>query len=527
MATTAPGVNVVVNANASNPNNAVQTANWFVLGVAAGPAGVVVPINSMTDFVKYFGYIPSATSTSTSANATGRYKFTNVDSTLLFDSLDVFFREGGINAYVSRVNASSSVAATTGTLGSAFTLTALGGGTWANSASGTGVDGLILSVTFISSGLYSASISYNGFTTASISGLTGSTDIINWINSLPGYQAMCTAASSSASGTLPSSGTTSYYFTGGTDVAVAGTDTAAALSAITSIYGPGQVSYPGATDNATWVAITNHCLANNRVAILDAANVSTYTPGTTATSIVTAVNTSISGATDQSYAAAFTPWLIVPGWTSTSTAVTGSVLPRVVPPSALVAANIAVNDQTNDCNVPAAGVKGGSASYVTGLSVYFTDADRATLNTANVNVIRQVPSLNQIALYGYRSLATDPNWYFLNNVRFRMQVIRDFDAIAEPFVFQEIDAKGQIFAKLNGALAGQCSAYWTRQSIYGVNTADAYQVNTGTQVNTPATIAAGQINAVVNLRMSPYGELVTVNVNKYLVSASLPSFTNA
>jgi len=103
-----------------------------------------------------------------------------------------------------------------------------------------------------------------------------------------------------------------------------------------------------------------------------------------------------------------------------------------------------------------------------------------------------------------------------------MQVIKDFDNIAESFVFQEIDGKGHIFSALNGALSGQCQAYWTRKSIYGDSPANAFSVNVGPQVNTPATIAAGQINAAVNLRMSPFGELVTVNVTKYAVTSPLP-----
>ena len=104
-----------------------------------------------------------------------------------------------------------------------------------------------------------------------------------------------------------------------------------------------------------------------------------------------------------------------------------------------------------------------------------------------------------------------------------MQIIRDFNTVAESFVFSEIDGRGHLFSQLNGALAGLCQAYWARKSIYGAIPAEAFSINTGPQINTPTTIAAGQINAAVNLRMSPFGEFVTVNVTKYLVSAPLPT----
>ena len=95
--------------------------------------------------------------------------------------------------------------------------------------------------------------------------------------------------------------------------------------------------------------------------------------------------------------------------------------------------------------------------------------------------------------------------------------------IANGFVFGEIDGKGQLFAQLNGALAGKCQQYWINNSLYGLNPQDSYAVNTGPQVNTPASIAAGQINAQVLVRLSPTAEVVQINVVKYLSSATLPT----
>jgi hypothetical protein len=484
------------------------------LGVAAGPAGVAVPINSMADFNTYFGSVVNG-------QVTGRYTLTNVDSTLLYDALDVFFREGGINAYVSRVQPTSTgVTATSGSNGGKILLTAKGKGTWANS-SNSDTSGLILTITGATVGggtLYTAVITYNGNILATAGGLATDTDVINWVNSLPAYKSMCVASSISGSTALPAAGSSvAVYMTGGTDTAVADGDADAALAVFTDLFGPGQVSYPGNTSTTIYGKLANHALANNRVAVLDAPNSST------ASDLTTAVAAAQAASLDPSYASMFAPWLVVPGLVNTNPAQgSGIAFNRVVAPSALAAAKMAKNDIANDANVPAAGVSHGSAVYVINTTQSYGSTDRATLNTAGVNVIRTVPNINTIAIYGFRSCAFDANWTYLNNVRFRMQLTNDFDVVAEGFQFQEIDGRGQIFGAFAGALAGVCANYWVRKSLYGVTASDAYSVNTGPQINTPATIAAGQINASVNLKMSPFGEFVTINVTKYASNAPLP-----
>lgn len=504
MANQAPGISINVTAAAPSSATNSPTGTWFALGTAAGPAGVAVPITSMADFNTYFGQVVNG-------SVTGRYSFTNVDSTLLYDALDVFFREGGINAVVSRVQPTSTgVKATSTTTGGKVLLTANGKGTWANSSNSdiTGVILTIAGVTVQGDTQYTATIAYNGNVTAYAKGLLDDTDVINFVNSQPAYKSFCTASSQSGTSVLPASGSSvEIYFTGGTDVAVADADVTAALAILTETYGPGQVSYPGNTGSTVQTALADHAVAYNRIAFLDAPNTATLA------SLTGAAETVQGSAMDSSYAAIFAPWLIVPGLGQFN---------RTVAPSALAAAKVARNDQANDANVPAAGTVSGASNYAVNITQTYSQTDRATLNEAGVNVIRNVPNVNIIAIYGFRSLAIDPSWKFLNNVRFRMQVTRDFDIVAEGFIFQEIDGKNQIFSTFAGALAGLCSSYWMRKSIYGDNASAAYSVNCGPQVNTPATIAAGQINAQVNLKMSPFGEFVTINVTKYAANANIP-----
>ena len=515
MANSAPGVNINIQNAATTPASQSSTSNWFVLGMAAGPAGVAVPIKSMSDFTNYFGQIING-------GLTGRYTLNaNVDSTILYDSLDVFFREGGSAAWVSRIQpASTGVAATSTTTGGLFLLTATGKGTWANSSNANST-GLILTLTGSTVGSVvqqTAVLAYNGVVLATTSGIVTNTDVVNWINSLPAYQSMCVATSQAGTTVLPGSGSSvSVYMTGGTDTAIADTDTAAALTAFTDTYGPGQVSYPGGTTSTTYTNLTNHAQAFNRVAFLDAANTAT------AATLLTASSTLQTSATDSSYAAFFAPWIIVPGYVNTNPAVlTSTVFNRTVPPCALAAALVSVNDQNNDANVPAAGTTHGASKYAINLTQTYIASDRANLNAAGVNVIRNVPNVNVIALYGFRSASYLPLWSNLANVRFRMQMVRDLDALGEQFIFHEIDGKGQLFAAFNGALAGQLQSYWLRGSLYGLAPENSFNVITDSTVNNSNTIALGQLNASINVRMSPFAEFVTINITKYLANVNIP-----
>ena len=504
----APGVNVTVNAPSSSPIPNAPTGTWFVTGVTAGgPSGIAVPVNSLQDYTNYFG---------------GR----TVASAYLYDSLDVYFREGGIKAYVSNVIASNGTPAKAtcaikdgaGTPVTVVTLTAAGNGTWANSASGS-TAGLIASVTNPAGGGYILSIAFNGNTLGTSPTLFTGADAVNWIGSLstPGLLVTATVGTS----TTIAAPVTAAYFTGGVDgTSVQETDYTTALTAFTQDLGVGQVSCPGHTTATGWKALGDHAAANNRVAILDAQDSSS---ASTLIGYASALQTGgANPITDSSYAALFAPWVTTPGIGTTTPNSVAPVFYRTVPPSPFVAANIASNDASNDCNVPAAGLQNGSIDYGLNVTQTYSASDRAALNTAGVNVIRNINGA--LAIYGFRSLASDTNWTALNNVRFRMQIIRDLDVVAEPFVFAEIDGKGQIFARLAGAISGQCQLYWLRNSIYGASVDQAFTVNCGPQVNTPATIAAGQLNAQVNLRMAPQAELVSVIVTKYLASATLPSY---
>ena len=89
MANSAPGVSVNVTAASANTSVSNPTGQWFVIGNASGPQNIPFSVTPLTDFTTYFGKIVNG-------QLTGRYSVTPgstlLDSTVLYDSLDVFFR---------------------------------------------------------------------------------------------------------------------------------------------------------------------------------------------------------------------------------------------------------------------------------------------------------------------------------------------------------------------------------------------------------------------------------------------------
>jgi hypothetical protein len=66
-------------------------------------------------------------------------------------------------------------------------------------------------------------------------------------------------------------------------------------------------------------------------------------------------------------------------------------------------------------------------------------------------------------------------------------------------------------------------SYYQNGSLYGATASQAYNVNTGPSVNTLVTIAAGQINANIAVKLSPFAETVNINITKYNLTTAIPA----
>lgn len=301
-----------------------------------------------------------------------------------------------------------------------------------------------------------------------------------------------------------------YFREGGSRLTVArAADVAAAdasLAALPAALGPGQVLAPTAAigqDPDVQASLIAHAAANNRIALLDAAEDST------SAELVTLAGTYSAGENAR-YAALFAPAASVRG--------SDNVI-RTVGWSAIQAGIIARNDALNSPNVPAAGINGQSRTAID-LSAIFTDAEREDLNEAGVDVARLIYGTAEA--YGYRTLAdVDTGWGSLANARLNMAIVAKCQAIGERYVFSQIDGRGVKLSQFGAELSGMLAGYWAQDALFGTTADDAFYVDVGPAVNTPTTIANGELHAVIGLRMSPFAEYVVIEVVKTATDESL------
>jgi len=474
-----PGVTVTLRDTPGGVGFPTTTGTWFVAGTAdRGPAGTYSQITDLNDFVNTYGQRQSYS--------------------VLYDAIETFFREGGGQAYVSRV---CGPAATSGFLNlmdnaAAVSLvaTAIGPGAWSSSYK-------VAVVTGVTPGTYRIQV-----TDASNNVLEDSGDLIDqnaavywsrWSN----YIHITLGAS-----TLVPIVVAATAMSAGNDDRVNITDTQwqNSLAVFSSNLGPGQVSQPGRTTSVAYNQVLAHAASFNRVGILDLPNTPT----------VATLQASAASVTSR-FGAAFAPWLIVPGVTS------GTI--RTVPPSALIAGLCARNDDWLGANRPAAGAVG-QVNFTVDLSQPdWDDTSRGTLNNSSVNVIRRM--LGGIRVYGWRALVnpnTDTNWLDFANGRLYMQLSAELSNAGEIFMFNEID--GQNGSTINGfhdACVSVLNAHYLRGELFGDTAEDAFSVDTGPSVNTLDRLMNLELHAVVNVKMAPMAEWVQIEVVKRRLTESL------
>lgn len=467
-----PGTTVTIVDSAPPRTIPTDTGIWYVAGLTDKGKLQATLVQSISDFTTKFG---------------GRVSYS-----ILYDALDTFFREGGALAYVGRVVGPAALASTVtlndGSAVPTLTVKANSPGAWGNS--------LNVQVTAgDAGGEFKLVITDDVLGTLETSpSLLDKTAALAWALSSQ-FITLTDLASS-----LDPAVVAAQSLTGGTDDRTNVTDThwKNALALFTKDLGPGQVSMPGRTTDQAHIDTLAHAAPNRRIALLDAPDTPT---------VATLTASAGAARSDGRWGGMFAPWVVVPG-------IVGGTL-RTVPPSALLAGLIARNDASGNANIAPAG-RAGLAQYALNVSQNgWSDADRETLNDTGVSVIRVVEGL--VRNYGFRSLANpaiDPAYTQLTNSRTIMAIAAEADLIAESYVFSQLDGRGVTISAFGGELSGMCLEFFNVGALFGVTSDAAFNVNVGTDVNTNATVAAGELHAVITLRVSPFGEVVQIEIVK-------------
>jgi phage tail sheath protein FI len=476
---TLPDVEVSISQRRSVRLAPPSIANWFVVGFTE--RGPVVPtlISSLAEYVQIFGQRVSY----------GR----------LYDALEVFFREGGAFAYVQRlVGPSATVASAVlfDQAGSAspgdvaFTVFAKGPSAADNS--------LNVEVT-VSSGKFTLKVSDDVAGVLEVSPLLENRDeAIAWALSSDYIVLELGSSDENPRAQGPVS------LSGGDDdrASVGDTEKAAALALFTKDYGTGQVSFPGLTSDADHDALLAHAFANHRFARLDLVD-------TNDVSALVDSAISLRGLDGCRFAAAYAPWAVIDGLTPGAT--------RTVPYSAVQAGLTAHSLASGGTAGTPVAVVNGVSRVAIGLSQEpFSDDDREALNDAGVNVARLF--LDEVQTYGNRTLAnplTDALWYEASGSLVMCALASRANEVAQQFELSKLDGHGHKLAEFGSALTAMIlDEFYRTDDLFGNSPEEAFSVNVGSDVNTPQTIAARELHAVIEAKTSPGAERVEIEITR-------------
>jgi len=462
-----PGVTVELVEDAPSGNAVLDSGQAFFTGVANRGPAKAVRVTSLSGYTRVFG--------------------DRAGASLLYDSVNAYFTEGGAVLYVSRITGPSAETAT-GTL-APFTVDAASPGAWGNDVAVRLEDAAAVGGT----GAVQLVVAYDSQDVERSPALTTPEALVTWAETRSAYvQLTYTTGALAPAAAVTLAG-------GADDNTVDATSVKAALDRFTYELGPGQVACPGLTTSTVTDALFAHVDATRRVCLLDA-------PDSPDPLVVGAAATALEGTPQARYAAMFAPWAIYPGPAVATTV--------VVPYSAVQAGLIARLDAaTQNPNLAAAGVNGITRGAV-GLTQVWSDEQRQTLNEQGVTVA--VTKYGTIRTYGARSAAgpAELNWMWFGGARVFMQICHESDALGENFVLRQIDGQGVLAAQLNAVLKGMLLEHYGRGALFGSTPEEAFSVSTGPSINTIETAAAGELRAVIRIKTSPTAEWVHLLITK-------------
>ncbi len=307
---------------------------------------------------------------------------------------------------------------------------------------------------------------------------------------------------------------------GGVDgTATTDTEILNALPLLNNVSGPLLLNIPGNSDAAAIAGAQSYAqtrnIAEDVFVVIDppvgtAATSALATQGITGCTAAGATATGSyflqnCGATDCS--AVYWPWLLI---NDPSNSVPGAV--RLVPPGGAVMGMIVKNDQNNGCWKAPAGVRVGALQGVVGLQYTPSNADLDNLNYNNVNAIKPVTG-SGLVVWGARTLSSLVNSRYINVRRLLTFIETTVQQTLQAAIFESNDAVlwqsvtvtvdtflGGLFA--DGAFAGTAASL-------------SYFITCDSTVNTPTTIASGQLICVVGVAPVIPAEFIILQISQW------------
>lgn len=380
-----------------------------------------------------------------------------------------FFQNGGKRCYVTRV-AHSTAAKSSANLGVTvpITFTALEEGTWGNA-----LKVLIEAGTVESTFTVKVYLTIDGVDTLveSFKNLSSTTTNSNYYaNAINGVSKFITV---STGGTLEAVVSTSLV--GGVDGIsdITDSDYVSGLSAFDVCSDLNILAIPGQTSSTIVSGLTAYVENRNNVfAIFDLPSSTTPAGAKTARESMSC-----------SYGAIYYPWIkVVDPLSLTNTL-------RICPPSAHVAGTYARILNNRGIHKAPAGTEAllrGAVELVTTIS----DSDLGTLNSNDVNCLVSKPNYG-IVVWGARSISPDIKMPYVSDILLDTYIKKSVKENTQWAVFEPNDEI--LWKRITATVQDFLNNLWLNGSLRGAKASEAYFVQCDSEVNTDATINAGQV----------------------------------
>lgn len=314
-------------------------------------------------------------------------------------------------------------------------------------------------------------------------------EIIEWWETHAAYIKVSASKASGASTNPPKEIAATSLAGGANPSALSDEEAVKGLALFATTLGPGYVALPGHYTEAIHKGLAEHASSHNRRAIADledSANVTTLISGKTA------LSSSLDGYIEYTSSTCEIPGLV----SGTTRKAAGSAA------RCALGAQVAATENNNQA---AAGPAWPVSPHVTGFTNTFSLEGMESLVENGINPWAERQGV--LCLYGFSSAvsqAKDAVYWSAAAGAERMALTFEGAEILESVEFKTIDGQGHLYATLASFLDAMCLRHWERGALFGATPEEAFAVEVGEPINTPAMAQRGEVAAQLEVRISEF-----------------------
>lgn len=291
---------------------------------------------------------------------------------------------------------------------------------------------------------------------------------------------------------------------GGSNGAAAGdSDITTALSLFDSVDRPLNLNIPGNSTAGTINAATNYAAGRGDVFVV----------ADPPEDIDPAAAVAFAGTlTASSFGALYYPWINISDPNSAASGTT-----RKIPPGGAVIGQYAQTDVTRGVFKTPAGI-GTRLGGAIGVERILKGTDLDSLNEAGVNALRQIPGAGTVIMGGRTLKPTGSDKY----VAVRRSIVYIRSSLIESTRFAIFEPNDErLWLTIRSIIERFLLDFWQRGGLRGTSADEAFFVKCDDELNTPQSIAAGEVKIQIGVALQFPAEFVLINLSQREVGATV------